>query len=129
MSLDAVAAKFAGMQIISPEDQKKATFLKLLDYVDASIQRDPNNKGSLCSRADILITLERSLEAIADMNRALTLVPHEASVFAQMLALRGCALRIVGRFQEASNDIKMALQANPGNQLASCEFQILTRMR
>lgn len=87
-----------------------STMEQRLSYIDQAIALAPDRGGYYKTRASLLLTLCRTEEAIANMDRAIELADHPYFRY-----LRGIMLSRVSQYDAAIDDFDRAIAEQPSN--------------
>ncbi|MFD0904643.1 nSTAND1 domain-containing NTPase [Actinomadura sediminis] len=78
------------------------------------LQHDPGNVSALAARGELLAELRQPREAIGDLERVIALGP-DPSRLEDLRSARALALAQLGRDDEAAEELRAAIEANPRN--------------
>ncbi|OLT13454.1 hypothetical protein BJF79_20625 [Actinomadura sp. CNU-125] len=78
------------------------------------LQTDPGNVSALAARGELLAELRHPREAMSDLERVIALGPDPARL-EDLRSARALALAQLGRGDEAAEELRAAIEANPHN--------------
>lgn len=78
------------------------------------LQHDPGNVSALAARGELLAELRQPREAMSDLERVIALGPDPARL-EDLRSARALALAQLGRTDEAADELRAAIEANPRN--------------
>jgi tetratricopeptide (TPR) repeat protein len=89
-------------------------YVKALDYINKSIELEPDYANGLMLRVEIYRELKNYHAIIPDANRIIKFDNQSISLLSQAHLLRGIAFYFTGNYQKASDDFSMSLSLNSG---------------